>query len=166
MKKIGLRIIGVSVLLTLVFIGIAIGLAQWRQSILENASPINFDTASADQLAAIAVRFDTNGIGTQVIDNTAMTFKLAPYPIKANTPTTLTLIPLDTRSTTLTVITPTLLISPQDAASASPQTIQRQNDGTYRAYITLPQTGQWRLRLNYAMGSKTGYSVLMLIEAK
>lgn len=166
MQKVGLRIIGVSVLLTLIFVGIAIGLAQWRQSIFENAPPLNLDTASADQLAAIAVKFDANGIGTQVLDNTALTFKLDPYPMKASTPSTLTLIALDTRSTTLAIISPTLLISPQDAASASPQDIQRQNDGTYRAHITLPQSGQWRLRLNYAMGSKSGYSVLMLIEAR
>ena len=167
MQKVALRLIGVSVFFTFIFIAIGIGLTRWQQTHNENPSPINIADPSPDQIASIAVQFNTNGIGTQVIDGTALTFKFAPYPPKANTPSSLTLIPLNTRTNTLTIISPTLLLSPNTAGTALEQSIVHQADGSYRANdLIFSQAGSWRLRINFSMNGQSGYGVLMLVEAR
>lgn len=167
MQKVALRLISVAVIFTLIFIGIGVGLARWRQTLIETPVPIDLDTPNPAQLSAISVQFDHNGIGTQVIDNTALTFKLNPYPPKINTPNSLTLIPLNTRSNTLATLSPTLLISPNDAGTAREHPIQRQADGSYRANdIMFNQAGPWRLRINFSLNGQSGYGVLMLVEAR
>jgi hypothetical protein len=161
MSKAILRYVLVAIMLFSVIIIVGFVLIQTQRGYTEPVLP------SLELLtSAAAVKFDNNGIGTQSFNNLAVTVQLSPYPLKSNTPTSLTLIALNTDIKRVELITPTLLVSAFDQTVAQEIEFHRKADSTFIANMNLGKSGQWRMRVNFDRQTSSGYSMLILTTAQ
>ncbi|MCS7055354.1 MAG: hypothetical protein NZM18_04170 [Thermoflexales bacterium] len=116
---------------------------------------------------SIAVVLSAEGLGAQIVEPAELRIKLDPYPPRAGTPATVTLVALDRRTHGLMTITPTLSIAEPAQVEGRDYPMARQSNGAYVASGALfPRPGSWRLRVNIDFGALETYRMLALVEAR
>jgi len=116
---------------------------------------------------SIALPLDQNGIGTQYLSSAILSVKLSPYPPRANTPSSLTLIALDPRTQAVKEITPTLSVADLSLVEGNDYAMKRTVSGAYEASGNFfAQAGKWRVRIRIDLGEREPYSIPMVVEAR
>jgi hypothetical protein len=165
--RLALRFVVFSLIIFAILIGIASVLSRRLQQMeTQNAPPAT--PSFEQQLAAMTMQLDGNGIGSQVISGTQITVKVAPYPPKAGQETML-VIAGTTNTGHISVITPTLFIAPDVAGNAPTQrvTAHATGGGSYTATgLFFPQAGVWLVRVVFFINATESSSSTLLLKAE
>ncbi|MCL4506404.1 MAG: hypothetical protein M1434_09095 [Chloroflexi bacterium] len=120
-----------------------------------------------DLLSATEMRFDVDGVGTQIISGTILTLKLAPYPPRSAVTSTVTLVALTSDGKPAETANPTLTIAPSGQAASQTFPLAHQTGGIYEATgILFPTAGSWHMRVDVYLGDDIPSSMLMTVNAR
>ncbi len=118
-------------------------------------------------IGSLALPLDQNGIGTQYLPSAILSVKLSPYPPRANTPSSLTLIALDPTTKMVKEITPTLSVADLLLVGGNDYPMPRTTSGAYEATGSFfAESGEWRVRVRIDLGEREPYSMLMVVQAQ
>jgi hypothetical protein len=149
---------------------LVMGTALLAARISQPAQPppaVDIANATEAQLAAAALRLNSQGVGTQVAAGMALTFKMEPPAPKAGEVMTLHLIPLNVQTQAVTPVSPTLTSGLIGSTSAATHAFVLQPDGTYIARGDFfPTAGRWRVRTVTTLNGLPGFVTMIDVEVK
>ena len=152
-----LKWIFVALLAASLFVGVAIVLARWRARLPAPTIQVPIDN--------VAMPLDASGAGMQIVANTVLSATLQPWPPRANTPSSLTLIATDWTTHAAREVTPTLEIAPHDQVDSTTFTMMRVAPGRYESRgVFFPSPGPWRVRVRMTVADGEPYTMLIVAD--
>ena len=130
--------------------------------------PVPTRTVSVeDLLSGIEMRFDANGVGTQIINGTILTLKLEPYPPRSAVTNTVTLVALTSGGEPAEAVNPKLIVAPSGQTELRTFPLTYHSNGAYDAAGEFfPTAGSWHMRVDVYVGDDIPASMLTTINAR
>lgn len=151
--------ISIAAILAGVFSLSAAVLTRWMANV-PPAAPLDVP------LASLSLPLDAQGLGTQVIEGTSLTFRVQPYPPVARSPVTITLVAIGPGGV-LVQFAPAVSVSALNQVAGPGAPMRRLSSGGYEhAGILFPAPGRWRITVDAPLVADAGLTIPIDVDVQ
>ena len=151
--------ISIAAILAGVFSLSAAVLTRWMANV-PPAAPLNVP------LASLSLPLDAQGLGTQVIEGTSLTFRVQPYPPMARAPVTVTLVAIGPNGG-LVEFVPAVSVSALNQVAGPGAPMRRLPSGGYEyGGILCPAPGLWRITVDAPLVSDAALTIPIDVDVR
>ncbi len=117
-------------------------------------------------LASLSLPLDAQGLGTQVIEGTSLTFRVQPYPPIARAPVTVTLVAIGPNGGLLQFV-PAVSVSALNQVAGPGAPMRRLPSGGYEyGGILFPTPGLWRITVDAPLVSDAALTIPIDVDVR
>jgi hypothetical protein len=158
-----LRFVAAAAVLASLFVIALRVLDRWQSDAQAEVPQARIDVP----LTGVALQLDANGVGAQVVRGAQLTYRLQPYPPRADVESTLSFVAVDRNTGRTLPLTPTLEVAPLDAVEGRMFTVEAFPENAYLSRgIFFAAPGGWRMRVASQLFADEPYTTVIIAIAE